>query len=84
MQQIDKNENGSLPLAGCRVIEHSRSAAAAYAGRLLATMGAEVIMLEPPGGSPLRDAPPFIANDETNSALFAYLAVGKRSEVWVS
>ena len=81
MQQIDKNENGSLPLAGCRVIEHSRSAAAAYAGRLLATMGAEVIMLEPPGGSPLRGAPPFIGNDETNSALFAYLAVGKRSVV---
>ena len=47
---------GELPLAGFRVVEHSRSAAAAYAGRLLATMGAEVVMLEPETGSPLRSA----------------------------
>ena len=50
----------SLPLAGCRVVEHSRTVAAAYAGRLLAAMGATVVMLEPPEGSPLRAAPPML------------------------
>ena len=67
------------PLEGVRVLEHSATVAAAYAGRLLATMGAEVIMLEPPGGSPLRAMPPYMDDGEDASALFAYLAVGKRS-----
>ena len=70
-----------LPLKGCRVVEISRGAAAAYAGRLLATMGAEVIMLEPPSGSPLRQAPPLLEGESGESALFAYLAVGKRSAI---
>lgn len=68
------------PLAGCRVLERSRSVAAAYAGRLLAALGAQVLMLEPPGGSPLRRAAPLL-DDGGESALFAYLAVGKRSLV---
>jgi len=74
------------PLSGCRVVERSRTVAAAYAGRLLAAMGADVLMLEPPTGSPLRRAPPFV--DETaageqgaESALFAYLSLRKRSLV---
>jgi crotonobetainyl-CoA:carnitine CoA-transferase CaiB-like acyl-CoA transferase len=69
------------PLTGCRVIEHARDVAAAYAGRLLAAMGATVVMLEPPGGSPLREAPPRLAERAQQSALFAYLAAGKRSRV---
>lgn len=71
---------GSLPLAGCRVIERSRNVAAAYAGRLLASMGATVVMLEPPEGSPLRRAPPLL-NETGHSALFAFLALDKRSLV---
>ncbi|NYT59990.1 CoA transferase [Alcaligenaceae bacterium] len=68
------------PLSGCRVLERSRTVASAYAGRLLAAMGATVIMLEPSGGSRLRRAAPFV--EETGeSALFAYLSVGKRSLV---
>ena len=70
-------QDGSLPLTGCRVIEHSRTVAAAYAGRLLAALGATVIMIEPPAGSPLRSAPPLV--NVGHSALFAYLAAGKRS-----
>lgn len=78
MQSKDSKQAALLPLAGCRVVERSRTVAAAYAGRLLASMGAEVVMLEPPGGSVLRKAAPLI--EETGeSALFAYLAVGKRS-----
>ena len=67
----------SMPLDGCRVLERSRTVAAAYAGRLLAAMGAEVVMLEDERGSPLRTAPPLLEGG--SSALFAYLAAGKRS-----
>ena len=48
------------PLAGMTVVELSHSVAAAYAGRLLATLGAETIMVEPPDGCPLRREPPFL------------------------
>ena len=76
----DSLQGGDLPLAGCRVLEHSRTVAAAYAGRLLAAMGATVVMLEPPDGSPLRTAPPLL-NGTGHSALFAYLSPGKHSLV---
>jgi crotonobetainyl-CoA:carnitine CoA-transferase CaiB-like acyl-CoA transferase len=69
------------PLAGVTVIELSHSVAAAYAGRLLATLGAETIMVEPPDGSPLRREPPFLPPAGKASALFAYLASGKKSVV---
>ena len=79
---VDKElpHDSELPLAGCRVIEHSRTVAAAYSGRLLATLGATVVMLEPPEGSPLRTAPPLLEG-LGHSALFAFLAAGKRSLV---
>jgi benzylsuccinate CoA-transferase BbsE subunit len=80
MLSNDMPSSATLPLAGCRVVERSRTVAGAYAGRLLATMGAEVVMVEPTGGSPLRLAPPWLA-DTGESALWAYLAVGKRSLV---
>lgn len=76
----DSLQGGRLPLAGCRVLEHSRNVAAAYAGRLLAAMGATVVMAEPPEGSPLRTAPPTL-DEAGHSALFAYLSSGKRSLV---
>lgn len=71
----------ALPLAGCRVVERSRTVAGAYAGRLLATLGADVLVLEPPGGSALRAAPPSLPGKDAGSALFTYLACGKRSLV---
>ncbi len=80
MHSNDSKSGTAAPLAGCRVLERSRTVAAAYAGRLLAAMGAEVVMLEPPGGSPLRQMPPLLADTE-ESALFVYLAAGKRSLV---
>lgn len=70
--------DAGLPLAACRVVEHSRTVAAAYAGRLLASLGASLVMIEPPAGSPLRAAPPLL---DGHSALFASLAAGKRSLV---
>ena len=80
MPSEDSLQGGGLPLAGCRVLEHSRTAAAAYAGRLLASMGATVVMAEPPEGSPLRTAPP-ILDGTGHSALFAFLSSGKSSLV---
>jgi len=68
------------PLHGLTVVERSRTVAAAYAGRLLAALGADVVMVEPEAGSVLRYAPPRLA-DGGPSALFAYLAAGKRSVV---
>jgi len=80
MFRDDASHGADLPLAGCRVIEHSRTVAAAYAGRLLAAMGAKVVMLEPPAGSALRTAPPLL-HGTGHSALFASLACGKDSLV---
>ena len=42
------------PLAGLRVIDLSTTPAGGQATQFLAEAGAEVIMVEPPGGSPLR------------------------------
>ena len=50
------------PLDGIRVIELT-SERCALAGKLLADMGADVIVVEPPGGSPMRAYEPF-AGDE--------------------
>jgi crotonobetainyl-CoA:carnitine CoA-transferase CaiB-like acyl-CoA transferase len=78
MASEDNSQVGTLPLSGFRVLENSRTVAAAYAGRLLAAMGAQVLMLEPPTGSPLRSAPPMLEGT-IHSALFAFLAAGKGS-----
>jgi crotonobetainyl-CoA:carnitine CoA-transferase CaiB-like acyl-CoA transferase len=57
------------PLAtGLRVLEIGESIAAAVAGMVLADQGADVVIVEPPGGSRLRRAP-----------AFAMWARGKRS-----
>lgn len=46
-------------LDGIRVVELAREPIA-LAGKLLADMGADVILVEPPGGDPTRDYPPFV------------------------
>jgi len=50
MQSNETPQTATLPLSGCRVLERSNTVAAAYAGRMLAALGARVVMLEPPGG----------------------------------
>jgi crotonobetainyl-CoA:carnitine CoA-transferase CaiB-like acyl-CoA transferase len=59
---------GSTPLAGLRVLELA-DPSAAFAGRLLALLGADVVMLEPAAGHALRGRP----------ADFWWYAAGKRS-----
>jgi crotonobetainyl-CoA:carnitine CoA-transferase CaiB-like acyl-CoA transferase len=74
--------DGSFPLAGLRVLEASEGIAGAYATKLLADQGAEVVKLERAGGGdPLRrwaasqpDEPP-----PANGALFEFLNSGKSS-----
>ena len=46
-------------LAGLRVLELS-SERIAFAGKLLGDMGADVVLIEPPGGDPARAYPPFL------------------------
>src|SRR6202020_2012558 len=47
------------PLAGLRVLDLSNSVAGAQASQTLADFGAEVVQVEPPGGSALRVLPSF-------------------------
>ena len=67
-------------LSGLRVIEAGEGKALAYAGKLLRGLGAEVIKVEPPGGSALRDYGPFPGDDPhpEHSGIFIYLNGGKR------
>jgi crotonobetainyl-CoA:carnitine CoA-transferase CaiB-like acyl-CoA transferase len=46
-------------LDGIRVLELAGGAAGEYLGQLLADQGADVLMIEPPGGGPLRGRPQF-------------------------
>ena len=64
------------PCSSLRVIEVAGSPAGAYAGRLLAACGADVLRLEPPGGDPWRDVG---ARWRGAGSEYAYLNVGKRA-----
>jgi crotonobetainyl-CoA:carnitine CoA-transferase CaiB-like acyl-CoA transferase len=71
------------PLDGIRVIDLT-TARGELAGRIWADLGADVIKVEPPGGSPSRRTPPFIIGreDDGDASLFwAATALGKRSVV---
>jgi crotonobetainyl-CoA:carnitine CoA-transferase CaiB-like acyl-CoA transferase len=63
-------------LSGMAVVDISRSVAGAWCTRLLAAMGADVVLFEQEGGHPLRAIRP--ASNE-GSALARYLLAGKRT-----
>ena len=74
------------PLDGVRVVDLA-TMQGALAGRVLADLGAEVIVIEPPGGHPGRSRPPFAetAGGEGDSLYWASVALGKRSVTsWTS
>jgi len=50
------------PLTDLRVIEYCDEAGA-WAGKLFADMGADVVKVEPPGGSRVRGYPPFLGDE---------------------
>jgi len=67
-------------LAGLVVVELAETPAAAYAGKLLSDLGADVVKVEPPDGDPLRALGPFpggVPHPE-RSGMFLYLNAGKR------
>ncbi len=72
----------SGPLTGLKIIDLS-GLAGAYGTRLMASLGAEVIKVEPPGGSPIRRLAPFVegAAEHEASLWWAYLAMGAKSVV---
>ena len=67
-------------LTGIRVLDLTTNYAA-YAGRLLADLGADVVRLEPPEGSPVRGLAPCQPGPAGESLSFAhaFLDAGKRS-----
>ena len=80
---MPNNSSAQKPLAltGIRVLEIGTGPALAYAGKLLADFGAEVIKLEDEAGDALRHFPPVLETNrtETQSALNAWLNTNKRS-----
>ena len=72
-----------LPIGGLRVVELSERGAAAYAGKLLRRLGADVVKVEPPEGDPLRrnGSRRHEADGRTTTAAFDFFNEGKTSEV---
>jgi benzylsuccinate CoA-transferase BbsE subunit len=71
------------PYDGLRVVELAGDPAGEQVGKLLADMGADVLKLEPPTGSPTRHVGPFAGDkaDPDASLAFWYYNTGKRSRV---
>ncbi len=69
-------------LHGVRVLQYTDEQGD-YTGKLLQGLGADVVMVEPPGGSPSRRIGPFADDDPTaeNSLFHWHYNVGKRSVV---
>ena len=71
------------PLDDLRVLDLSDRLSGAFAARLFGDFGADVLMVEPPEGHPLRQEPPFL--DDTpgveRSVMHAYANWNKRSAV---
>ena len=74
-------QSGAAPAAleGLRVLDLS-GPMGNYAGKLFADMGADVVLVEPPGGTALRREPPFIDDvpGTERSLNFAYQNTSKR------
>ena len=68
------------PLSGIRVIDLAVDRGE-LGGRLLSDLGAEVILVEPPGGSPSRGLPPLDPLTPEHSLFFTMRNCGKRSVV---
>ena len=66
-------------LSGIRVLDLSTEIGGAYCTRLLADLGADVLMVEPPGGHRLRFHGPFPdgSEDPEKSGLFLHLCANK-------
>src|SRR5918993_3740910 len=71
---VESNPSESRALAGLRVLDCT-GRMGGYCGLLLANLGAEVILIEPPGGDPARREGPFkddIPNPDASLPFAAY------------
>jgi crotonobetainyl-CoA:carnitine CoA-transferase CaiB-like acyl-CoA transferase len=75
-----RGEESAPPLRGLRVVDVSRGFAAALVTQLLADYGAEVVLVEPPGGSDLRAEAAFPLWLRGKKSLVLDLAEGKDRE----
>jgi len=80
MAAVDLPTLGPGALDGVRVLDLS-GPIGAYCTRLLSDLGADVVLVEPPGGDPLRRIPPFHGDDPHASLAFAYYHASKRTIV---
>jgi crotonobetainyl-CoA:carnitine CoA-transferase CaiB-like acyl-CoA transferase len=74
----------SRALSGLRVLNLAGGVAGGYCSKLMADLGADVILVEPPAGDPCRKLGPFPdddVEDAERSGLFLYLHAGTRSLV---
>jgi CoA:oxalate CoA-transferase len=77
-ESLGRSEDGIL--AGINVVECGEGIAPAFAAKMMADLGANVLKIEAPGGDRARQRGPF-PNDEENpeqSGLFLYLNTNKR------
>jgi len=81
-QETAPGQTGPRPLDGVRVIDLA-DRSAALTGRLLADLGAEVILVEPPSGNPCRHLAPFLDKLPGPDRSFdhLYLNANKRSVI---
>ncbi len=75
------SERSEGSLADLRVLDLSSGIGGAYCSKLFADYGADVIIVEPPGGSPLRRHGPFAGGEPHHEAgaAWLYLGTNKRS-----
>jgi crotonobetainyl-CoA:carnitine CoA-transferase CaiB-like acyl-CoA transferase len=75
--------NNQSPFAALRIIECGQGISAAFATKLLADLGADVIKVEPPEGDLTRRHGPFPGDRAApgNGGLFTYLNLNKRGVV---
>jgi crotonobetainyl-CoA:carnitine CoA-transferase CaiB-like acyl-CoA transferase len=68
-------------LNGLKLVEVGETVAVAFTGKILADLGADVVTVEPPGGSQLRQLPPHHQDipGPGQSVLHAWLSMNKRS-----
>ena len=75
--------SGQTALDGVNVLDLSESIGGAYCTKLLADLGASIVLVERPGsGHPLRETGPFSGEpDIERSGLFLYYGANKKSLV---
>ena len=74
----------TMPFEGLKVVDLSDNLSGAFAARLFADFGAEVVLAEPPQGHGLRREPPFLDDQPgpERSVQHAYLNWNKYSRVF--